>query len=132
MIATFQDLEQCTNPMNGTSLASPAEIDTFFQTLSGRKPFMFELRGDNGFMLTIGLASDCAAVQYSPSEGLPPYLIAVASDEIEAGGFVEFLAGGTPTPIPRRFCLPAKRVQIIVQDFLLHGEKSNTVEWEEI
>jgi hypothetical protein len=130
MMAVFQDMEQAANPMNGTRLASPVGIGAFFHSLAGRKPFMFELRGENGFMLTIGIAADCGTVQYSPSGGLPPYMMAVG-DEIDEG-VVEFLAGGTPTPIPKRFCLPLYRVQKIVQDFLTHGDKSDAVTWEEI
>jgi hypothetical protein len=130
MNATFQDMEQLANPMNGTSLTSSI-LATFFQSLAGREPFMFELRGENGFMLTVGVAADCGTVQYSPSEGLPPYLMA-RGDETDESEFMEFLAGGTPTPIPKRFCLPLDRVQKIMQDFFTHGEKSDAVEWEEI
>lgn len=132
MIAVFQDFEQRANPKNGTSVTSPAEVAAFFRSLAGRKPFMFELRGEDGFILTIGLAADCGTVQYSPDDGLPPYLMAVASDAMTDGEFVEFLAGGTPTPIPRRFCLPLNRVQKIVQDFLTHGGSSDAVKREEV
>lgn len=131
MMAVFQDMEQAANPMNGMRLASPAAIDAFFCSLAGREPFMFELRGENGFTLTVGLAADCGTVQYSSSEGVPPYVMALG-DEIDEGEFVEFLAGGTPTPIPKRFCLPLGLVQRIVQDFLTHGEESSAVEWEEV
>lgn len=131
MNATFQDMEQLANPMNGASLTNSTQLATFFHSLVGREPFMFELHGENGFMLTVGLAADCGTVQYSSSEGLPPYLMA-RSDETDEDEFVEFLAGGTPTPIPKRFCLPLDHVQKIVQDFLTHGETSNAVEWEEI
>lgn len=131
MNVVFQDMELSGNPMNGMSLRSQVEIEVMFRALEGRRPFMFELRGENGFMLTIGVAADCGTVQYSPSEGLPPYMMALG-DEIAEGGCVEFLAGGTPTPIPRRFCLPLERVRKVVQDFLTHGGKSNAVEWEEI
>lgn len=132
MNATFHDMEQVANPMNGRILASPAQVAMFFRSLAGRKPFMFELRGDNGFILTIGFAGDRATVQYSNSEGLPPYWMAVADDVIDEGEFLECLAGGTPTPIPRRFSLRLEQAQEIVQDFLSHGERPNIVEWEEI
>lgn len=63
---------------------------------------------------------------------MPPYLMAVGSDAADDGGFVEFLAGGTATPVPRRFCLPIGRVERIASDFLTHGGKSDTVSWEEV
>lgn len=132
MNVTFHDLQQLTNPINGTRLESMSAVGGFFRSQSGRKPFMFELRGENGCMLTIGLADGCAAVQHSSSEGSPPYLMAVAIDASDARGFVEFLAGGTLTPIPERFCLPVELAEKVVADFLIEGGKSEAVIWEEI
>ncbi len=132
MSVTFHDLQQLADPMNGTRFESVSAISGLFRSLRGRKPFMFELRGDNKSMLTIGLADDCATVQHSSSEGLPPYLMAVSNDAVDDGGFVEFLAGGTPTPIPRRFCLSLEQVEKIAADFLAHGGKSEAVAWEEV
>lgn len=131
MNAVFQDLQQLDNPLNGTRLATAPEIASLFRSFIGRQPFLFSLCGENGFMLTIGFADDCASVQYSSSDGLPPYFMAVA-DEGDDGEFVEFLAGHTPTPIPRRFCLPVERIAEIANAFVTNGIKSDAVHWEEI
>jgi len=120
------------NPINGTRVAMPTEASLLLRPLRGRPPSLFELRRDNGVMLTIGLADDCASVQYCSVAGLPPYLMAVADDGADNSGVVAFLAGGTPTPICRRFCLPIDRVERIASDFLVHGRRSETVSWEEI
>jgi hypothetical protein len=93
---------------------------------------MFELRGDNGITLTIGYSDQCGTTQFGSSNGLPPYLMAVADDAVDNSGFVEFQAGGTPTPISRRFCLPIERVEKVVTDFFAQGSKSEAVTWEEI
>jgi hypothetical protein len=53
-------------------------------------------------------------------------------DAADKAEFVEFLAGGSPTPIEGRFCLPLDRVRKIVQDFLDIGAMSDSVEWEPI
>ncbi len=132
MSATFHDLQQLDNPMNGTRLETAATIAELFRSLRDRKPFLFELSGDNGFMLTIGFAGNCGSVQYSPSDGSPPYLVAVADDAVDDGKLVEFLAGNTPTPIPRRFCLPTDQVEKIAAEFLTRGGKSTAVAWEGI
>lgn len=132
MSATLHDLQQLDNPMNGARLETTAAIAGLFRSLRERKPFLFELRGDNGFMLTVGFARNCGSVQYSPSDGSPPYLMAVADDAVDDGKFVEFFAGNTPTPIPRRFCLPADEVEKIVAEFVTHDGKSEAVAWEEI
>jgi hypothetical protein len=132
MSVTFHDLQQLDNPMNGARLETVAAITELFRSLRERKPFLFELRGSNGFMLTIGFAGNCGSVQYSPRDGSPPYLMAVADDAVDDGKFVEFLAGNTPTPIPRRFCLPTDQVEKIAAEFLTHGGKSGAIAWEGI
>ena len=132
MNVTFQDMQQLDNPMNGRCFANAPEIASFFQSLAGRQPFLFELRGENGFMLTIGFANDRGSVQYCSNDGLPPYLMALSNDAEDEDGGVEFLAGNTPTPISQRFCLPMQRVEEIVQHFVMVGGRSDAVFWEEI
>lgn len=132
MNAIFKDLQEQDCPFNGTCLRTAPEFTALLRSLKGRKPFMFVLSGDNGFVLTIGLAKDCASVQYSSSHGLPPYLEAVNDNVVEEAECVEFLAGGTPTPIPRRFCLPIEQVERIASDFIVNGCRSEAVRWEEI
>jgi len=84
------------------------------------------------FKLTVGFGGSFGSVQYSPIDGSPPYLVAVADDPVDDGKFVEFLAGNTPTPISQRFCLPIVQVEKIAAEFLAHGGKSEAVPWEEI
>ena len=129
---TFQDFEQLENPMNGTSLDSPAALAELFRSLNGREPFLFELRGDSGFRLIVGFAEELGCVQYSPSDGSPPYLMAVAGETADGGRFLEFLAGGTLTPVSLRYCLPIDQVEKIAAYFLASGGKSAAVHWEEI
>ena len=132
MNATFHDLQDKHNSLNGTSVRGEQELDAILQTFGGRQPFFFELVGENGITLLIGYGLDMGCVQHSTSDGEPPYLMAVSDESIENEPFVSFLTGNTPTPIPKRFCLPLDLVQKIMQDFLTHGENSNIVEWEEI
>jgi hypothetical protein len=132
MTAIFQDLQQPENPLNGRQVNSAISIAEICRGLSKRKPFLFELRGDNGFMLTVGFAGNIGSVQYSRCDGLPPYLMAVSSEVIEAGESVDFLAGNTPTPIPRRFCLAFDLVERIASEFVEHGKKSAVVSWEDV
>ena len=132
MKIVFQDLQQIDNPMNGMLLETAEEVTRAFRSLAGRKPFLFELRGEYGFMLTVGFADNQGSVQYSPSSGMPTYMMAIADSAENEGEFIEFLAGNTPTPISRRYCLPIKQVETIVLDFLASGAKSEAVPWEEI
>src|SRR5262245_42216775 len=129
MTVVFQDLQQPGNPLNGRKLNSVVSMVAIYYGLRGRKPFLFELRGVAGFMLTVGFAGCSGSVQYSPCNGSPPYLMAVSDEEAEEGHCVEFLAGNSPTPIPRRFCLPISLVERIVREFIERGEKSSAVSW---
>lgn len=132
MRARFQDLQRPGNPANGSTIQGGDEASELFRVLADRLPFLFELRGENGFVLTVGFAGDRGCVQHSPGNGSPPYLMAVLNDARDDGEFVEFLAGDTPTPIPRRFCLPIERVATVVDEFLAQGSRSGAVAWEEI
>jgi hypothetical protein len=129
---TFQDFQQTDNPLNGTGIDSTVGLTNLFESLKTREPFLFELRGNNGFSLTIGFAGDRGCVQHAPCDGSPPYLMAVAEEVADDDQFIEFLAGDTPTPISRRFCLPIARVEEIAVTFLARGGRSESVAWEEI
>jgi hypothetical protein len=81
--------------------------------------------------LTIGWAPDCGCVQHAAGNGEPPYLMAVTSRSLE-DGYLEFLAGGQPSEVSRRYCLPRKTVEQIAVEFLTHGTRSAACDWEEI
>jgi hypothetical protein len=128
MAAQFIDLQYADNPLNAMELANANQL---FRSLRGRSPFLFELHSDRGSMLTVGYAAEYGSVQFSASDGSPPYLMALSSESYN-DNLHEFLAGGTPTPIPGRFCLPIASVEQIVAEFLEHGVQSHLVSWEEI
>lgn len=132
MTAVFQDLQRPDNPLNGSQLIVAASLLDMCRSLKGRKPFLFELRGDNGFMLTIGFAGNVGSVQHSPCDGSPPYLMAISDEHMEDSKCLQFLAGDTPTPIPLRFCLPIAVVERIAHEFIEGGRRSEAVNWEEI
>jgi len=130
--ATFNDLQDPTNGLHGTRLHSIDGMASLLESFTGRAPFLFELRGDNGLVLTIGFAGELGTVQYASASGKPPYLMAVSRDAVDDGGFVEFLAGNTPTPIPTRFCMPIGHIVEVIRTFLSRGDRSAAVHWEEI
>jgi len=132
MKATFQDMQDEHNVNNGACVADAAGFTSLLHSFEGREPFSFMLTGENGLTLTIGWAPRCGSVQYGSTDGLPPYLVAVGDETADDTEFVEFLAGGTPTPIASRFCMPLEMVEQIVADFLRDGGKSSAVSWEEI
>jgi hypothetical protein len=130
MIVTFFDRQDHRNKENGNCINT---TDAFFKILDAtadREPFFVELVGNRGFNLLVGVRRDGGCVQFSPSDGVPPYLMAVGNPALD--GFSEYLIGGTPTPIPNRFDLGRDRLRAIIGTFLDSGEKADSFVWEEI
>ncbi|MCC8960153.1 hypothetical protein H8B02_44155 [Bradyrhizobium sp. Pear77] len=132
MRAQFFDRQDATNPLNETVVDGSPALRRIVNDTRQRQPFLSELVGTNGRKLLLGLGSGDGCVQFSSTDGAPPYLMAVATIEHEGGGTQEFLMGDTSTPMPRRYCLPMEKVVEIAVAFLETGERSSSVEWEEI
>jgi hypothetical protein len=129
---TFQDLQHRENPLNGSVLRSTAAVRDLLLSLRGREPFFFELEHSEGYRLTIGYGADIGTVQHAANDSQPPYLVAV-NHEVVDDDHVSYLAGNTPTPVPRRYCLPTEVVQKVVTYFVEnHGDRLPTVDWEEL
>src|SRR5215510_4191747 len=111
MKSSVLDLQDPSNPANGRTIKSDAELDALLEASRERPPFLCELTGDNGYKLLVGLGGDQGCLQYSPSDGRPPYLMAVGDTFAEDGTFIEFLTANTPTPIPAKHCMPIALVR---------------------
>jgi hypothetical protein len=127
----FFDRQDSKNPANGETIEQADHLVDTLRRFTNRKPFLCELVGENGYNLLIGIGRlGCA--QYSPGNGKPPYLVAVAPDPDPELEEVEFLTGDTPTPIPGRHILPFSLVEEIAACFQRTGEPSKSIAWEEI
>ena len=132
MIVTFFDREELSNSINGLSIKNQAELDNVLEKLGKRAPFFFELCAENGYNLLVGFGNTIGCVQHSPGDGSSPYLVAVAPSERVTEDYFEFLAGGTPTPISRRYCMRWEQVRQITAHFLETGAPSPDFLWDEI
>jgi len=132
MNAVFNDMQDHSSPIDGATIHDRWELLAVLDRLQDREPFGSELVGDNGYKLTLGIGGKIGFVQHSPSDGDTPYLLAVTPEKQCQQEYVEFLIGDTPTPIPRRFCIPFEMVKKIAAHFIETGERSPTVSWEEI
>jgi hypothetical protein len=125
------DRQDYENPINGETIEEADELLDTLRRFTNRKPFLCELIGENGYNLMLGIGKlGCA--QYSPGDGKPPYLLAVAPDPDPQLEEVEFLTGDTPTAIPGRNALPFSLAEEIAACFQRTGECSKSVSWEEI
>jgi hypothetical protein len=129
---TFNHEQDHSGVLDGVTIHDANELFTLLDSFKGREPFVGELVGENGYMLKLGIGSDLGCVQYSPSDGDVPYLMAVAPGVHSDDEFVDFLIGNTPTSIPKRNCLPFEVVKKIAAYFIETGERSSSVSWEEV
>jgi hypothetical protein len=133
MMTRFLDLEDDHNPLNGTVIQNRSQLKVLFTSFRDRAPFLGELTGDNGFRIILGLGkTDQACVQFSTTDNLPPYLVAISPSATSSEVDMEFLMGGTPTPISRRNCLPLGLVEEIAATFVETGKRMLDVDWEEV
>lgn len=131
MIVAFFDMQDQSNHLNGVTVGDDKKLSGLLDSLQRRTPFFAELRGENGYNLVIGIGKvGCA--QYGHGEGDPPYLVALADTPYAGEDYDGFLAGGTLTPVPRRFIMPFAKIIGIAQYFRNTGARSPDVSWEEI
>ena len=132
IMVVFSDLEESSNPLNGMRLKNQKEFDETVEKLRNREPFFFELTGENGYQLLVGFGNTIGCVQHSRADGGGLFLVAVAPGAEEASDYFEFLAGYTPTPISKRYCMPWEQVRQIIFYFLETGGCSPEFSWEVI
>jgi hypothetical protein len=132
----FFDRQHLSNSLNGCTISDVSQLENILDGLRISEAFFFELEGENGYKLTIGIASTIGCVQHSRIDGELPYLVAVAptnnTSDDQDQEYVEFLIGNTPTPIPTRNCISLELLKPIAIEFLTTGNRLETIRWEEI
>lgn len=132
MITTFQDLQNEANPRNGQAINDAAMVATLLGELRVVKPPVgCQLTADNGHNLMIGIEGDFGFAQHSSNDGLPPYMMAVSRSGASTEDEIEFVVGGTLTPIDGRYRIAFDELVQVVADFVIMGEMSARVLWQE-
>ena len=131
MNVSFLDMGDEASELNGKIIGDWGELLRIIVSLQSREPFVCKLTGENGFELDVGVGKK-GCVQYGRSDGLPPYLMAVAPSPENPEGETEFLMTGTPTPIPNIYCMPFDQVREIVGHFVKTGKAHPGFTWDEI
>jgi Immunity protein Imm1 len=132
MSAIFLDLDDRSNPLNGSEVTTSRELCSVLDEYGARPAQFCELVAQNGFKLLLGVSSDLGCVQHSSCSGSPPYYMTANSSALDTKDCVKFSIDNEPTPVPRHYCLPMKLVKEIAVHFLATGERSAEVCWEEI
>lgn len=132
MLVKFFDRQDESNPFNGHAIDDHTQLSKILESCHDREPFFAELVEEGSHKLLIGIGATIGCAQFSRTDGNPPYLMALAADQNVEEGAVEFLCGGTATPVPMRYVLPHEDVKAIAIAFLQTGQCSNRASWEEI
>jgi len=132
MKVRYDNEQDDTDPMNGVVIAECEKLSELLNWRRNNSPFFIRLSGTNGYEIMVGLGGDAGCVQYSRSDGEPPYLVAVSPHPHMTSGDVEFLTGNTATPVPARNILSFDELKQIALYFLETGERSDAVSWEPV
>jgi hypothetical protein len=111
-------------------ISDEEDLRRALKQLQRKDPRLVDLISPTGDCLTIGVGAPLGCVMFTKASGDPPYLWAVG-DSVEQETYIEFDAGGTPTPVPLYRCLPFERVVEIAVYYLLNGILPENVEWDE-
>lgn len=131
MSAKFFDLQDESNPDNGTTVNDGASVKVLLMRNSSRAPFTCEIVYEDNFQLMIGLGPKLCCAQHSSIDGKSPYLVAYLESERMQTGEVEFLLSKSPTEILRRQCFPLNVLLDVAAFFVETGERSPIVLWED-
>ena len=117
----------------GTDILSQKQLLELIDYLATGLPAIYELRSENGFVLSMGIGRPFGCAQYVHQNWNPPYLVATTAEARQrGGGEVDFIYWDELTPMPMRRCVPLELIKKVAVHFLNTGERSDTVEWESI
>jgi hypothetical protein len=132
MNVEFFDRQNDQNPLNGLNVDQKSRLSELLDQLQGQLPFFSELLGQNGYKVLIGIGGPRGCVQFSRSDDEPPYLMALSHNPDYSMEGVASLIRGELTHVPSRYCIPFETVKDIAEHFMMTGERSLRVSWEEI
>ena len=132
MKVQYVNQQEESDPMNGRTIVTGVQLAQLLNSRRNALPFFARLSGENGFEIMAGIGGEFGCVQYSRSDGKPPYLMAVPVHQHMSSGDIEFLTGNTPTPVPARNILSFDELKRIALHFLETGERSSAVRWEPV
>jgi immunity protein Imm1 of predicted polymorphic toxin system len=132
MIVFFQNFQDTADPDNWRAIYSAHELIDLLDKKRCASPFIAHFSAANDFRIEIGIGGDFGCVQISRMDDKPPYLMAVSHQPPMKRGYIEFLCGGTPTPVGASNILTFDELKSVLLDFLETGERSDKVSWRPV
>lgn len=132
MIIFFRNYEDKQDPNHGRAMSSDDDLAGFLDEARKRPPFTAEFSGAGDFELVVGIGGEFGCAQFSRMDGRPPYLMAVSPRPPMKRGVIEFMCGGTPTPIGSSNILRFDELKEVLIHFMRTGERSSAVTWRPV
>ena len=132
MNVEYENQQDHFDPMNRIVFSDGAKLGQLLDARKRQPPFGARLSGENGYELMIGLGGRFAFIQYSLSNGDPPYLLAMSENPPLKSGGIEFFVGNTPTPVTARHIIRFAELKEIAFHFIETGQRGSGVGWEEV
>jgi hypothetical protein len=114
------------------AISSEDDLSGLLDEARNRPPFIAAFSSAGDFELTVGIGGDLGCVQFSRMDGMPPYLMAISPRPPMKRGVIEFMCGGTPTPIGSSNILRFDELKEVVIHFMRTGDRSNKVTWRPV
>lgn len=112
----------------GKAIRSADELLSVLHACAQGKPRVFELDAPEGAHLQLGLGGAYACAQFVTADD-PPFSFDAETRSVTASDDVEFLLGGTPTPIAPEFCLSFAEALEVAEYFFETGQRDPTIVW---
>lgn len=126
---TFQNIAVDWKSNPRISVVSIEQLRTLLAERSDKEPGIVSLESPASGLLQLGIGGPFAFAQLTTRD--EKYSSAKAR-KVRATSDVEFLCGGTPTPISPELCLSFEEVVQIAEYFFQTGERDPSFEWVEI
>jgi len=128
---TFQNIAGDWKSSPRIPIISEEQLKTLMAGLSEGEPGIVEFESSENDRLQLGIGGPFVCAQFTTNECLSRYLCAKAKT-VRATKDVEFLCGGTPTPIAPELCLSFEVAFKIADYFIRTGNRDPSVDWVEV
>ena len=118
MIIYFCNYQDHEDANNWRAISAVDELGELLDRMRDGKPVIAHLSGPGDFRVEFGIGGDFGCIQISRMDDKPPYLVAVSHHPCMKRGYVEFLCGGTPTPIGASNILSYGEMREVLIDFM--------------
>jgi hypothetical protein len=117
-----------------TIVSNPEEILSELEILGSVDEQTVNLVSESGDRLSISVSGPEAFVMFTAASDDQPPLSPMSAGRTSsdfADDVVEFIAGGTPTPVPVDRCVSVSIMLKIVRHYLEHGALPDWIDWQD-